>query len=733
MGGFYMKSLNVLSHKFFSNEIFSKEDYQCLSRSLSQFCKTGKKEDAFCVYYCFCEIFKVFGSGYDSMDGLLHLLSDHEYHSGELLSKHRDHYSHSVYVFALGLAIYANDINYKVTFQTFYRNEDDLFFLKVWGMTSLFHDIGYPFEIAHQQIKTYTENLWGKNSILSPFVSYEHVEELLKINEKGKALNSLLAIGIFKRLGYPIRTVKKVLKYRYKGNKNYMDHGYFSAILLARQILLTNSNDIDDDTIIDVLTAILLHNSLNKFDLSSAKPIEEFKHPLAYLLILCDELQCWDRTAFGYISKKDPLAWDIEMDIQNNSINICYIFNSFMIDNPVNDKKEKNNNVKKILDGEMICDIKKIIVPHSLISIQIKEEEKVKKTSIYASSNSLINLCAFAKAIHQSYQQLYDKNEVFEDLSLEFKLSNIEQAKTYSEKLELINCFYSNKELDYPIINSFSNSNYDENSKKKIDDLEFLAREEHVRWVKEKLDAGWKYGTNYKSKKERNEKKIHKDIVPFEYLEKKEKEKDILMINNMIPLLYEKGDKIRIYRFRYGRKPILEIAGIGHKKISTDKEVLKTQIKKILKNYDNDYRIIVRTCYAYGADQLIAECANELGITTKAVLPLPIEEYIKYIKIDAETIGYQFDENDELNLRHLLAQTVVCKTVTDDDNPYFAAKKYIIDNANKVIALWDGVELSLADGENNSIDQWSTYRAMMMALNEHSKMSEDIHIIKCEQ
>jgi len=56
-----------------------------------------------------------------------------------------------------------------------------------------------------------------------------------------------------------------------------------------------------NDKHIDSLTAILMHNSLFKFAISFYKdddakgPLKMDKHPLAYLLMLCDELQCWDR------------------------------------------------------------------------------------------------------------------------------------------------------------------------------------------------------------------------------------------------------------------------------------------------------------------------------------------------------------------------------------------------------------------------------------------------------
>ena len=76
-----MSKLNELCNAFFERKFEKdKNDIDCLKRTLDKFCKTGKKEDAFSVYFCFCEIFKVFGSGYDTMSKLIEFLSDHEYH-----------------------------------------------------------------------------------------------------------------------------------------------------------------------------------------------------------------------------------------------------------------------------------------------------------------------------------------------------------------------------------------------------------------------------------------------------------------------------------------------------------------------------------------------------------------------------------------------------------------------------------------------------------------------------
>ena len=80
------------------------------------------------------------------------------------------------------------------------------------------------------------------------------------------------------------------------------------------------------DATLDVLTAILLHNSLNRYDIQDAKPISLQAHPLAYLLILCDELQSWNRQGFGKGSKLDILPQNIDIEIQGNKYLTTFIF-----------------------------------------------------------------------------------------------------------------------------------------------------------------------------------------------------------------------------------------------------------------------------------------------------------------------------------------------------------------------------------------------------------------------
>ena len=137
--------------------------------AIGRFLSSGSREDAFDIYYCYCEIFKPFGSGYDSTGLLLEMLSEHEANASSLLMKHRDHYSHSVYVFLIGLAIYKNIFAVRYAYNKKYGLKDGkeaaCHFLEYWGLASLFHDIGYPFEIAHQQMKAYVCKLDKSNNL----------------------------------------------------------------------------------------------------------------------------------------------------------------------------------------------------------------------------------------------------------------------------------------------------------------------------------------------------------------------------------------------------------------------------------------------------------------------------------------------------------------------------------------------------------------------------------------
>ena len=89
-----------------------------LERALGTFIDSGAPEDAYMVYYCFMEMFM---GCYGRSKKMVELLSEYEENGSSLLLKHRDHYSHSVYVFSLGLAIYETNAAFRRS-----RTNDDV-------------------------------------------------------------------------------------------------------------------------------------------------------------------------------------------------------------------------------------------------------------------------------------------------------------------------------------------------------------------------------------------------------------------------------------------------------------------------------------------------------------------------------------------------------------------------------------------------------------------------------
>ena len=123
-------------------------DRLCLENAVARFLKSGKKEDAFDVYFCYLEMFV---GDYEKTRRMIELLSEFEANGSSLLMKHRDHYSHSVYVFCLGLAIFKSNSIFRKKYIEHYKlcdeNQASHHYLEYWGLASLFHDIGYPFEL----------------------------------------------------------------------------------------------------------------------------------------------------------------------------------------------------------------------------------------------------------------------------------------------------------------------------------------------------------------------------------------------------------------------------------------------------------------------------------------------------------------------------------------------------------------------------------------------------------
>ena len=590
-------------------------DRLCLENAVDRFLKSGKKEDAFDVYFCYLEMFV---GDYRKTRRMIELLSEFEANGSGLLMKHRDHYSHSVYVFVLGMAIYQSNEIFRKEYKKHYGVDDEkaaaAHYLQYWGLCSLFHDIGYPFELPFEQVCSYFE-VEGDKRENRPFMAYHELESVITIDDKVKDVLSricegkkfdttndvfayILYVKMGKEYGFSEEQMRTFLVEKPKQPNefnHFMDHAYFSATILFRKLFEEMDIEMRPEYL-DALTAILMHNSLYKFCIAhykseGNKPFRAALHPLAYMLMLCDELQCWDRTAYGRNSKKELHPMGCSFDFSGNDIKAIYLFDEREMDkinqfkdeyiewlqNPEKGKAPglkaysgmylRKNGVSGFQeDIERIVDLTEI---HLDVETGIAEHIHAGNRS-YLSDSNFINLYNFAiilngrwssdgwkraKKAGQEEQYLSDSKvvaeftESFKNLSLEYKLSNINQAKSFAKYMNMIGCFYHDKEVDFEQVESFTE-----------EELVKIGKAEHHRWLQEHYDMGWTYGTPEKAKRDFERK--HMDMIPgfagftvseeaaqqnYERLDKETQDKDKDPMECMLTMLKMFGG-LRIYR-----------------------------------------------------------------------------------------------------------------------------------------------------------------------------------------
>lgn len=570
-------------------------DRLCLENAVHRFMKSGMAEDAFDVYFCYLEMFI---GNYGTSKKMIEMLAEFESNASVLLMKHRDHYAHSVYVFILGLAVYQRNSYVRRTYRQFYRLDGEReaahHFLKYWGMTALFHDIGYPFELPFEQVKSYFGNTIEK----VPFVVYRGLDAFVMLTEEEQSIfekkfgfsltegtmNEVLAKHIAGKIGETYGKnagfIQKDVLDKKPGEPDtfngFMDHAYFSGILFLRQLMEAAGAESLTESELDAVTAILLHNSMYKFSITNVKdktvnkPFDMKLHPLAYLLMLCDELQCWDRTSYGQNSRQELHAMWCDLEFDGTHIAATYYF-----DEQLEYKKDyAAGTYRKMTDERNTFrkDIEDIIRinEEDTLSLEIRAEfgKNNRLTRLNMSGSSFMHLYNFAAALNGRYlfgddhqaspEQL---EEAFNGLSLEYKLSNILQAKEFSRHLEAIGCFYTDKPVAYELLTEFTEGHMD-----------VIGPLEHTRWVAEKESMGWSLDEAYAdpelivrsglaSKEDagavkravnrlRECTRTHKLMIPdYDELDTYEQNKDTAPMNLMLKLI-EQYDGLRIYRMK---------------------------------------------------------------------------------------------------------------------------------------------------------------------------------------
>lgn len=384
-------SLNIFIKQFFDKlEIYedkkNKKNYKNdIYNSITNFLADKTEINAYDVYKSFFDAYWI--GIQDEVNPFLELtqkMKNFEEYNGRLLENHRDHYIHTVFVFLLGLSIFAQNKNYREIFKEyaldeskypdFYDTQYEEFFYR-WGLASLFHDIAYPLEIIIKQANDYINfvseysNPIGERgmsirlSISSNFFNLSVLEPRSKSKDKfnkkygkfkPKFLDnsiSLLAYTLYENFNLSLDEIRFNLDdFVEKMNKsNILDHGFFSAIIMLKWyhhlVKKTNWNPAYFYfPVVDSASSILLHNyykhTLMK-DPFNLNQMSAEQHPIAYLLVLCDELQEWNREGYGKMDFKKDIPTDFNLFIDELKLKIKYKYTKGSDNNEFLEEKYK--------------------------------------------------------------------------------------------------------------------------------------------------------------------------------------------------------------------------------------------------------------------------------------------------------------------------------------------------------------------------------------------------------
>lgn len=572
-----MNNLKRYSSRFFDDlEVYEDEarghNYKAyMHQAVLEFLDHETKQTAFAVYKSFFDSYRLHIEGRSNQFiDLLDVLLSYEESAATLIDKQRDHYIHSVYVFILGVCIYAQNPTLQDAFAAAnmdkqeypysYDTKHEEFYYR-WGLAALFHDVGYPIEIIGKQISKFLglASEVGSDVKVQSHLEFENFEDLNTIVEiipKRQFIDSyfqkyescvyvdllkpidLLAHKLHVSLGVNLKTIKKALDgfVGFMAKSGFIDHGFYSAIIVLRWYgYLIQQSQYQPEyffyPILDSASAILLHNyyrnAIMKPPFNQGK-LSPYRHPIAFLLILCDELQEWNREAYGILDRKRTQAADVSLLITEDCLDVTYLTGKGLL--PERFADEKEDLLSNVLDMGVLFKHGFSVGCESTYALAELAGD-LKHTHSLTPRPLLDTLENLAIAIHQQYNQkqleLYPDKPLaypnFSDLPDTLKYSNLRQAHSIADRLDLMGWEMQPIGSQGEVITTIPE-----------EVVEVLAVIEHDDWVNERRDSGWVYGVAKST-----ERKISPYLVPYDELDENIKENDREAIRK-IPYLLNK-------------------------------------------------------------------------------------------------------------------------------------------------------------------------------------------------
>ena len=498
-----------------------------IHQAIRSFLENENPDTAFSVYRAFFDCYRLTLPGRDDpfMD-LVDMLRSYEETAASLIEKQRDHFIHSVNVFICGLSIWAENDRFRQAFsgavpengytQSFPTKEEEFFFR--WGIAALFHDMGYPVEIIGSQINRFIRMISdadGDEVRVRAQIRYEnfnelnHIQEILPADEYSRDFRAAYGdsekTNLFAPLDLLAHRIHLAFDTGYDRTKaaldgfvdnmaasGFIDHGYYSALIVLKWYgcALQRAGITPQRffwPVLDSAAAILLHNyfrtNLQKPPFAlGPMPVES--NPLAYLLILCDELQEWNREGRGIISRRAAKADTVHLSIHDDYMSAVYVTHHGRLADDFCSKKETM--LHQVLSLEDLFPAGFNVDATALDDIAFLKP----RLEAISPRPLLKHIELLAIAIHARYNEkrLEEHPELplaypdFSALPDDLKYSNLRQAQSIVERLEAAGYALGPKGqagavTEFPIRT-----------------LEQMAELEHEAWVQERIASGWTLG-----------------------------------------------------------------------------------------------------------------------------------------------------------------------------------------------------------------------------------------------
>ena len=139
------------------------------------------------------------------------------------------------------------------------------------------------------------------------------------------------------------------------------------------------------------------------------------------------------------------------------------------------------------------------------------------------------------------------------------------------------------------------------------------------------------------------------------------------------------------------------IATTGHRNIAPEaKDAVEIAVRSVLRGFADEHALLqtpltLLSALAEGADQLVAQCALDLGIAVFAVLPLPFEEYSRTMSVTGAASMQQLLTRCSLVVS--LPAAVTEPDFSEDARQAEAYRRlgyFLAESCQMLLALWDG-------------------------------------------